>query len=131
MFQGGVTDIATSKLVARKLYMQYSSGSQMERQAMEKMLVDTYKIMVCYGVVRINSMYPPRRMSICILIFWIRMGMEGLVFKIFNPLLLSIWLDPKKSNTYLNIDPIPKTLEKDWQSPKDFFRSLIATKVVF
>lgn len=46
MFQGGVTDINTAKLVARKLYMQYCNGSLMERSAMERMLVDTYKIMV-------------------------------------------------------------------------------------
>lgn len=46
MFQGGVTDINTAKLVARRLYMQYCSSSQMERNSMERMLVDTYKIMV-------------------------------------------------------------------------------------
>jgi hypothetical protein len=34
MFQGGVTDVNTAKQVARKLYMQYCNGSQMERQAM-------------------------------------------------------------------------------------------------
>jgi hypothetical protein len=48
MFQGGgVTDLNTAKAVARKLYLSYTNGSQMERQSMEKMLVDTYKIMVC------------------------------------------------------------------------------------
>lgn len=47
--QGGVTDLATAKAVARKLYMQYTSGSSMERQGMERMLVDTYKIMVWVG----------------------------------------------------------------------------------
>lgn len=46
MFQSGVTDINTAKMVARKLYMQYCNSSQMERTSMEKMLVDTYKIMV-------------------------------------------------------------------------------------
>ena len=43
---GGVTDINTAKMIARKLYMQYSNGAQMERMAMERMLVDTYKVMV-------------------------------------------------------------------------------------
>ena len=33
MFQGGVTDINTAKSVARKLYIQYCNGSQMERMA--------------------------------------------------------------------------------------------------
>jgi hypothetical protein len=46
MLQGGVTDISTAKQVAKRLYMQYSGGSQMERSSMERMLVDTYKIMV-------------------------------------------------------------------------------------
>ena len=46
MFQGGVTDIATAKLVARRLYSQYCSSGQMERASMERMLVDTYRIMV-------------------------------------------------------------------------------------
>ncbi len=46
MFQGGVTDINTAKVVARRLYMQYCNSSQMERNSMERMLVDTYKIMV-------------------------------------------------------------------------------------
>ena len=46
MFQGGVTDINTAKTIARKLYMQYCNGSQMQRLAMERMLVDTYKVMV-------------------------------------------------------------------------------------
>lgn len=44
--QGGVTDIATAKMVARRLYTQYCNSSLMERNAMERMLVDTYKIMV-------------------------------------------------------------------------------------
>ena len=47
MMQGGVTDINTAKAVARKLYMQYCNGGQMERMAMERMLIDTYKTMVC------------------------------------------------------------------------------------
>jgi hypothetical protein len=46
MFQGGVTDINTAKSVARKLYIQYCNGSQMERMATERMLVDTYRMMV-------------------------------------------------------------------------------------
>lgn len=46
MMQGGVTDLATAKSVARKLYMQYCNGGQMERLAMERMLVDTYRVMV-------------------------------------------------------------------------------------
>lgn len=46
MFQGGVTDLNTAKYIAKRLYMQYCNGSTMERNAMERMLVDTYKIMV-------------------------------------------------------------------------------------
>ena len=43
---GGVTDLATAKSIARKLYMQYCNGSQMDTRNSERMLVDTYKIMV-------------------------------------------------------------------------------------
>ena len=46
MQQGGVTDINTAKAIARKLYMQYCNGGQMEKMAMERMLVDTYRVMV-------------------------------------------------------------------------------------
>lgn len=55
MFQGGVTDINTAKSVARKLYMQYCNGGQMERLAMERMLIDTYRIMVTSQTFRTNS----------------------------------------------------------------------------
>jgi len=46
MFQGGVTDINTAKSVARKLYIHYCNASQMERNATERMLIDTYRMMV-------------------------------------------------------------------------------------
>ena len=55
MLQGGVTDILTAKQVAKRLYMQYSTGSQMERSSMERMLVDTYKIMVRWDLLRIKT----------------------------------------------------------------------------
>ena len=58
MLQGGVTDINTAKAVARKLYMQYCNGGQMERMAMERMLVDTYKVMVLAHSIQ-NKTYQP------------------------------------------------------------------------
>lgn len=64
MFQGGVTDINTAKQVARRLYSQYCTGSQMERTAMERMLVDTYKSMVLPSLSRIRITNPRIRMSI-------------------------------------------------------------------
>ena len=64
MFQGGVTDINTAKAVARKLYMQFCSGGQMERLAMERMLVDTYKVMVRKKAFRTSSTSLPGRISI-------------------------------------------------------------------
>lgn len=44
--QSGVTDITTAKNIARKLFLSYANGSQIEKQSLEKMLSDTYKIMV-------------------------------------------------------------------------------------
>jgi hypothetical protein len=45
MNQGGVTDLATAKGIARKLYASYGLGGSFERGAMEKMMIDTYKIL--------------------------------------------------------------------------------------
>lgn len=45
MFQNGVTDLATAKAIARKLYASYGMGGNFERNAMEKMMIDTYKIL--------------------------------------------------------------------------------------
>ena len=59
MQQGGVTGINTAKSIARKLYMQYCNSAQMERLAIENMLVDTYKIMVPLPPTRTNSISPP------------------------------------------------------------------------
>ena len=44
--QGGVTDMNTAKSVARKLFVSYSNGSELEKESLERMLMDTYKIMV-------------------------------------------------------------------------------------
>lgn len=63
MFQGGVTDINTAKSVARKLYMQYCNSGQMERLAMERMLIDTYRIMVPPPLLRTNSTSPLAKTS--------------------------------------------------------------------
>lgn len=46
MYQGGVTDLATAKGIARKLFASYSGGGNFDRGAMERMMVDTYKILV-------------------------------------------------------------------------------------
>lgn len=54
MNQNGVTDIVTAKVIARKLYATYSLGGQVERSAMEKMMADTYKIMVLQAICRIK-----------------------------------------------------------------------------
>lgn len=43
---GGITDINTAKAIAKKLFHTYSHGDIMDKRAMEKMLVDTYKVMV-------------------------------------------------------------------------------------
>lgn len=46
MSQNGVTDMGTAKSIARKLFATYSYGSQVDKNSMEKMMVDTYKILV-------------------------------------------------------------------------------------
>ncbi len=46
---GGITDINTAKAIAKKLFQTYSHGDIMDRKAMEKMLIDTYKVMVNYS----------------------------------------------------------------------------------
>lgn len=66
MLQGGVTDINTAKAVARKLYMQYCNGGQMEKMAMERMLVDTYKVMVNMSKCRTKLTNRRPMMSTCI-----------------------------------------------------------------
>lgn len=43
---GGITDINTAKGIAKKLFQTYAQGDSLERKAMERMLVDTYKVMV-------------------------------------------------------------------------------------
>jgi hypothetical protein len=43
---GGITDINTAKSIARKLFQTYSQGDAMEPKSMERMLIDTYKVMV-------------------------------------------------------------------------------------
>ena len=58
MMPGGVTDLATAKSIARKLYMQYCNGSQMDTRNSERMLVDTYKIMVDHKLTQ-NKTYLP------------------------------------------------------------------------
>lgn len=68
MFQGGVTDLNTAKHVAKRLYMQYCNGSSMERNSMERMLVDTYKIMVRATIYRTKIINQLHRMLIYIII---------------------------------------------------------------
>lgn len=48
MNQGGVTDLGTAKGIARKLYASYSMGGNFESAAMERMMRDTYRILVHY-----------------------------------------------------------------------------------
>ena len=50
MITGGVTDVNTARSVAKKLYANYSNGSSIEKHALEKMLIDTYKIMVLFAL---------------------------------------------------------------------------------
>ena len=45
MYQGGVTDLATAKGIARKLYASYGMGGNLDKGAMEKMMIDTYRIL--------------------------------------------------------------------------------------
>lgn len=84
MFQGGVTDITTAKVVAKRLYMQYCGSSQMERNSMERMLIDTYKIMVELIIYRIRIISQHLRMLIYIIKFLISMEMEELVWRTLN-----------------------------------------------
>ena len=46
MSQNGVTDMGTAKSIARKLFANYSYGGHLDKSAMEKMMIDTYKILV-------------------------------------------------------------------------------------
>ena len=87
---GGVTDINTAKGVARKLYMQYCNGGSMERIAMERMLVDTYKVMVFINRHRIRYTSPPPMTLTCTIRYLITTEMAGLQSKIFSNWLLSI-----------------------------------------
>lgn len=43
---GGITDIHTAKSVARRLFQTYAQGESLDKKAMERMLVDTYRLMV-------------------------------------------------------------------------------------
>ena len=85
MFQVGVTDLNTAKHVAKRLYLQYCNGSSMERNAMELMLVDTYKIMVTEFISRTKIINQLHKISIFIIIYWILMVMAGSASMIFNP----------------------------------------------
>ena len=85
MLQGGVTDISTAKQVAKRLYMQYSGGSQMERSSMERMLVDTYKIMVRKHLLRIKTISLILKILRFILIFLISTQMAESVWKTLKP----------------------------------------------
>ena len=88
---GGVTDVNTAKMIARKLYMQYSTGGQMERMAMERMLVDTYKIMVRMEPSRIRAISPPRRTSTSTPIYSISTRMGGSVSRTLRGSPSSTW----------------------------------------
>lgn len=48
MNQNGVTDMGTAKSIARKLFANYSYGTQeyIDKSSMEKMMIDTYKLLV-------------------------------------------------------------------------------------
>lgn len=45
MYQGGVTDLATAKGIARKLHASYGMGGNFDKSAMERMMMDTYRIL--------------------------------------------------------------------------------------
>lgn len=97
MLQGGVTDINTAKAIARKLFMQYNRGNQMERMGMENMLVDTYKVMVHVLSFRTKLFNLPLTMSISTIRSLILTEMEELLFRISRHLLSSIWLNLTRS----------------------------------
>lgn len=102
MFQGGVTDINTAKSVARKLYIQYCNGGQMERLAMERMLIDTYRIMVLFKQFRTNSISPLGKTSISTTTSWTSIAMEELPSMTSKPLQSSIWPAQKRSTYHPN-----------------------------
>ena len=97
MLQGGVTDINTAKAIARKLFMQYNRGNQMERMGMENMLVDTYKVMVHVLSFRTKLFNLPLTMLTSTIRFSILTEMEELQSRISRHLLSNIWLNLTKS----------------------------------
>ena len=97
MLQGGVTDINSAKAVARKLYMQYCNGGQMERMSMERMLVDTYKVMVNAYSFRIKPINLPATTSISTIKYSTSIVMEESPLMILKLWLSNILPDHKKS----------------------------------
>ncbi len=91
-----MTDINTAKAVARKLYMQYCNGGQMERLAIERMLVDTYKIMVRLAPYRTNIISRPITILISITRFSTSIRMAESPLMTFRHWLLSILPGLKK-----------------------------------
>ena len=56
MNQNGVTDMGTAKSIARKLFANYTYGGQeyIDKSSMEKMMIDTYKLLVFLKKCRIK-----------------------------------------------------------------------------
>jgi hypothetical protein len=101
MQQGGVTDINTAKTIARKLYMQYCNGGQMEKMAMERMLVDTYRVMVPTFIFRTKHINLPRMISISTTKFLTSIEMVELLLMISRLWLLNTLLEQRKSKKIL------------------------------
>ena len=97
MQQGGVTDINTAKTIARKLYMQYCNGGQMERMAMERMLVDTYRVMVRSSLFRTKLISPLPTILISTIRSWTSIEMEESLLMTFRPFQSNIWPGQKRS----------------------------------
>lgn len=91
MSQNGVTDMGTAKGIARKLFASYANGQQVEKSAMEKMMIDTYKILVPNRLPRTKITGQHPKMSTSMPMFLTSMGIAESLLKIFKRLRLNIW----------------------------------------
>lgn len=68
--------MGTAKSIARKLFSSYTYGGQVDKSAMEKMMVDTYKILVFLQLLRTRNIGQLPRILGSIVMCLISMGME-------------------------------------------------------
>lgn len=128
MFQGGVTDISTAKSVARKLYMQYCNGGQMERLAMERMLIDTYRIMVIICNIQ-NKQYQPTGQDLNLYNHILDFNRDGRVtIDDFEALAVKYLARAEKKYLSSHQEPIQRTSERGFKWPSASSRSSTVTE---